>query len=106
MPNTVTSVSRRASGRRTLWVSPELDAADRRIADARERVARLSAAVEHDMRQGSPHPAARELLVACQQILREMVVHREAIVAEALKSPRSERARTDRTATPQSGTAR
>ena len=104
------SVSARASGRRTLWVSPELDAADRRLAEARERVDRLSAAIAQDMRLGSAKPEARELLAAYQQILREMVVHRDAALAEFRKtSPRSdtaERAHIDRNATPQSGTAR
>ena len=108
MPNTVTSVSRRASGRRTLWVSPEIDAADRRLAEARERVDRLSASIAEDMRLGSAKPEARELLAAYQQALREMVVDRDAVLAELRKTSPSDtekRAGTDRDATPESSTA-
>ena len=104
MPKIARSVSGRASGRRTLWVSPELDAADRRLAAARERVDRLSAAIEQDMRLGSSNPEARELLAVCQQILREMHVHRDAVLAEFLKSgPKSHVVETVPSTTPAEG---
>ena len=77
-------------GRRT-WAptrqsrSPELDQAEAEVAEARKSVERQGKIVEDEMRRGSPTAAAREMLAACQSVLRQMMVHREAIVATFLK---------------------
>ena len=41
--------------------------------------------VEDDMGRGRPATHSRELLASCQEILREMIGHRDAVVVEFMK---------------------
>lgn len=65
--------------------SPELGQADMDVAEARKSVDRHGKHVEDEMRRGNPTAAAREVLAACQAVLRQMMVHRDALVATFLK---------------------
>ena len=72
--------------------SPELDWADLQVAVARERVEKLTKQIDDDMRRGNPTAQSRALLTTCQQILREMVIHRDALFVEYMKGqPTTER---------------
>ena len=73
-----------ASGRRRA-TSPELDRAEIHVAAARERVEQLTKLIADDMRRGRPTPESRALLRTCQQILREMVIHRDALFVAFMK---------------------
>ena len=75
--------SQRGSARRP--TPAELDRADLQVAAARERADRFAKQVDDDMRRGNPTTHSRQLLKTFQQILREMVAHRDAVFAEYMK---------------------
>ena len=69
----------------------ELDRAERQVAEARGRVERLAKLLEADAQRGNATPRSRELLASRQRILREMIVHRDAVYVEFMKGrPRQE----------------
>jgi len=61
--------------------SIELDLADKRVAQARQRVEQMSKVVEDEMRHGDPAGERRELLATCQRVLRDAVAFRELVHA-------------------------
>jgi len=63
----------------------ELDRAEQQVADGRARVERLAKQIDDDMRRGAPTTHSRDLLLTCQEILRQMTVHRDAVFAEYMK---------------------
>ena len=90
----ITRASTSGIGRRAS--STELDWADLQVAVARDRVEHLTMVIEDAMRRGNPTAQSRALLRTFQQILREMVVHRDAIFIEFMKArPKTESAAVD-----------
>ena len=65
--------------------STELDRVDLQVTDARARVERWTRQVEDDMGRGRLATYSRELLASCQEILREMIGHRDAVVVGFMK---------------------
>ena len=83
--STLDRITRAAGSGHRRAASPELDWADLQVTVARERVERLTKQIDDDMRRGNPTAESRALLTTCQQILREMVVHRDALFVEFMK---------------------
>ena len=79
-------VGRRTWGRARQPLPPELDQAERQVAEARRRVEGQGKLVEAEMRRGNPTLAARELLASCQAMLRELMVKRDAIFGAFMKT--------------------
>ena len=79
----------------------ELVRADARIVEARARVQQLERQVEDEMRRGGPATHARQTLALCQEILREAIVHRDAVFVAFMK--RKPKARADATVTASGG---
>jgi len=66
-------------------LSVELDWASQQVADARKQVEQLAKRVEDDMRRGNPTTESRKQLAACQDLLRGLLGHLDALSAQVMK---------------------
>ena len=80
-----TRASRTGHGQRPRATDAEVASADFQVADARAHVERWTRHVEDELRRGSPATHSREILASCQEILRQMIVRRDAVVVEFMK---------------------
>ena len=78
--------TRGRSGRRGRPVpAAELDWADFQVTVARDRVKQLAKLVEDETRRENPTGQSRALLVRHQQLLYELVAHRDAVFFQLLR---------------------
>jgi hypothetical protein len=86
-----TRASPTGHGHQSRSTDSEVASADFQVADARAHVERWTRHVEDEMRRGSAATHSREILASFQEILREMITRRDAVVVEFMKGkPKTE----------------